>query len=70
MFVEMSCPCEASFAIDSEDEEPTWFMAYRFANQHVQCGFVTAATTSDYEGSRMLKKRIIKARREDEEEET
>ena len=69
MFVEMACACEASLSIDAESEEPVWFLVFRFANQHVACGYMTAAQSNDDEPVRVFKKRIIKPRRDDEEEE-
>ena len=43
MYVEMACNCEASFTVDSDGDnnESLWTLAWRFANAHVHCGFVT-----------------------------
>jgi hypothetical protein len=43
MFCEMVCTCEASLNIDSENEDGIWMLAWRFANSHAQCGYVTPA---------------------------
>lgn len=66
MRVEMLCACEASFSLDSDQEDTAWFMVFRFANQHVACGYMTAASTEDESAP---KKRIIKGRRDDAEQE-
>jgi hypothetical protein len=42
---EMACACEASFCIDAEQEETVWFMVIRFANQSVQFGYLTSASS-------------------------
>lgn len=65
MHVEMTCACEASFCIDAEQEETVWFLVFRFANQHVACGYMTSASTED----EVAKKRLIKPRREVDQEE-
>lgn len=74
MFVEMVCTCEATFHIDStENEESAWFLVFRFANAHVSCGYMTDARSDDDRVSEARpakpKKRIIKPRRDDEDEE-
>lgn len=79
MFVEMVCACEATFHIDSsENEESAWFLVFRFANAHVGCGYMTEAqsdeakaqTSSEPSVTARPKKRLIKPRRDDEDEET
>lgn len=42
MSVEFVCSCEAAFNISTdEDAQPVWYLAYRFADAHVSCGYMT-----------------------------
>lgn len=43
MFIEVSCQCSAmiQLEVDKNKEEAAWLMLNRFANAHVQCGFVS-----------------------------
>lgn len=73
----MVCTCEATFHIDSsENEESAWFLVFRFANAHVSCGYMTEAQSDEARGSLTEtprprpKKRLIKPRRDDDDEET
>lgn len=67
MYVEMTCGrCESYFQIDSEDEDPVWLMAHRFANGHADCGFMAPSTGDE---DLPLKKKIIKPRRSEDSEE-
>src|SRR4051812_44914311 len=45
--VEMVCSCEAmiNITIDGGDTTPGWFLVYRFANAHVDCGYMTGGSS-------------------------
>lgn len=42
-FAELLCTCEAGLQLDIEDEEMLMTLVMRYAEQHVQCGWVAAA---------------------------
>lgn len=67
MFVEMTCGrCDSILQIDSDEEDPVWLMAHRFATAHTECGFMTQTVSED---SLPVKKKIIKPRRSQDSEE-
>lgn len=72
MFVEMMCGgCESSFSLTTEtsdNDDSGWFLVYRFANAHTACNYMTSAVSEEVEEPR--KKRLIKPRREDDDEES
>lgn len=43
MFIEMSCKCEASFQIESENDTLATLWAQSFINSHTDCGYMTSA---------------------------
>ena len=45
----MTCSCSSSFSLDTEEEyvEHIWHLAWRFANSHVRCGYVTPMVNED-----------------------
>ena len=47
MFVEMSCQCGAILQLDGVNEMYTMLMSTRFADSHVDCGFVTPLVTEE-----------------------
>lgn len=47
MFVEMSCQCGAGLQLDGVNEMYTMLMSTRFADSHVDCGFVTPIVTEE-----------------------
>jgi len=68
MYVEMSCTCEASFTLDTDNED-SWHLVLRFASAHVSCGFMTSGMSPDVMEATPSKKRVVKPRRIDEEDE-
>lgn len=76
MYVEMSCNCEASFVIDSDGDnnESLWTLAWRFANAHISCGFVTFGDAPEGERETYAsehihpKKQILDDQTEEDEE--
>ena len=69
MYVEMTCACEASLMLDDENTDSIWFMVFRFANAHVECGYMTKAVSDEPGEAKVTKKRVIKPRRDDDDEE-
>lgn len=50
MFLEMTCACGASIQMDGDDNETAALMlSHRFAEAHVECGFVTSSRSNDAE---------------------
>lgn len=43
MFIEVACSCTAAiqFEVDKGKEDAAWLFLNRFANAHVECGFVS-----------------------------
>ena len=70
MYVELVCSCEASFSIDSDGDanETVWALTWRFANAHVECGFISPSKPAE-EDNEIYKKRGLKAKKLVEEEE-
>lgn len=61
-FVEMSCACGAQFSLDTEqNEDAIWMLILRFANAHVECGYMTPGTSPEVEGEQT--KQITPTRR-------
>jgi len=71
MYVEMACNCESSFTIESDGEnnESLWTLAWRFANAHVGCGFVTFGDAPEGEREIYDSNNISQKKRSVEEEE-
>lgn len=70
MYVEMVCNCESSFTIDSDGEnnDSLWTLAWRFANAHVSCGFVTFGDAPEGERETYASERIPPKKQAVEEE--
>lgn len=70
MYVEMQCTCEAGLTLDSDADtvDSVWALAFRFANAHVQCGYMTPGVSAESEPA-PIKKRVVKPRRIPEEDE-
>lgn len=70
MYVEMVCgSCESYFNIDAdpEDTSAVWMMMHRFANAHLECGYMTHVVQDDDPNSTELpRKKVIKPRLKDE----
>lgn len=71
MYIEMTCSCTSSFSLDTEEEyvEHIWHLAWRFANAHVRCGYVTPTVNVDEEIDAELEKKKAKVTSVHEEEE-
>lgn len=61
MYVEMACGrCEATFSLDSDEEDPFWVLVTRFANAHAECGFMTPmADLPEPPSRRMIMPRLV-----------
>ena len=70
MYVEMSCTCEAGFILDT-DTDDGWHLVLRFASAHVSCGYMTSGMSDDVLEATppAPKKRVVKPRRIQEEDE-
>lgn len=73
MYVEMVCgACESYFNCDADaDEAPAvWMMMHRFANAHVDCGYMTRVVQEDDPESSAtpVRRKVIKPRLKDVEE--
>lgn len=70
MYVEMVCgSCESYFNVDADpdDTSPVWMMMHRFANAHVECGYMTRVVQDDDpEAISATRKKVIKPRLRDE----
>lgn len=70
MYVEMVCgQCESYFNCDADSDETSavWMMMHRFANAHVECGYMTKMVQDD--GSQDgVRKKVIKPRFKDEKD--
>lgn len=74
MYVEMVCGhCESYFNADAEAEDSSaiWMMMHRFANSHVECGYMTRVLQEDDPEATetSVRKKIIKPRIKDDYEE-
>jgi hypothetical protein len=71
MYVEMVCVCTASFSIDSDEDnyDPVWHLTYRFANAHVNCGYLTPGVSQESEEEKSLEKRIARKNKVENETE-
>lgn len=77
LMVEMNCTCDATFTIDTKDnEDAAWLLVWRFANAHAEkCGYMTNPPTEDsllahaVEKVRVIKKASAVQDEDDEEEE-
>lgn len=74
MYVEMVCgACESYFNCDAEPEEESavWMMMHRFANAHVECGYMTRVVQEDDPDSSnsAVRRKVIKPRLKDDFEE-
>lgn len=48
MYCELTCGrCEAHLQMDTENEDGAWLLVLRYAEAHVECGFVTPAAKTD-----------------------
>lgn len=67
----MICKCEASFSIDSEGEndDAVWHLVWRFANSHVNCGFITREKPIEEDNETFNKRSIRPSRKKEEDEE-
>lgn len=54
MYVDFHCGgCESQLTLDADDNSPgVWMLVHRFANSHVNCGFVTAPATPEIEATK------------------
>ena len=73
MYVEMVCgACESYFNCDADSDEssPVWMMMHRFANAHVDCGYMTRNVQEDDPESSTIssRRKVIKPRLKDVEE--
>lgn len=73
MYVEMVCgACESYFNCDADSDEssPVWMMMHRFANAHVDCGYMTRNVQEDDPESSVAssRRKVIKPRLKDVEE--
>ena len=73
MYIEMVCgACESYFNCDVDDDEANalWMMMHRFANAHVECGYMTRiAQEDDPESSEStVRRKVIKPRLKDQSE--
>lgn len=73
MYVEMVCgSCESYFNCDADAEEASavWMMMHRFANAHVDCGYMTRVVQEDDPESSAspVRRKVIKPRLKDIEE--
>ena len=68
MFFEMACSCSASFQIDGAEDrlDAAWLMATRFADSHINCGYMTPVVADEPEKT---KRYDINRRTEDHEKE-
>lgn len=64
MYTELTCGhCDSYFTMDSEDEVALWSLVHRFAEAHVECGYMSpSSAVPDSE----FKTKVIKARRADD----
>lgn len=73
MYVEMVCgACESYFNCDADAEEGSavWMMMHRFANAHVDCGYMTRLGQEDDPESSAgeVRRKVIKPRLKEFEE--
>jgi hypothetical protein len=71
MYIEMVCgQCESYFNIDAEEEDKSvlLMMMHRFANAHVECGYMTQMVQDD-DPQASVRKKVIKPRFRDQIEE-
>jgi hypothetical protein len=67
MFIEMSCNCEASFQIDSAENETLGLIwAQSFINAHNTCGYMTRPLAQEIEEKMKRYDVIYKEEREKE----
>lgn len=65
----LSCGlCEGQFQIESDQEDPSWMMVYRFADAHAVCGYMTPSVGGSSDAD--FQTEMIKPRLADESEET
>ena len=67
MFLEMSCGCGAALQIDGLGDTYMLLMGTRFAESHVDCGFMTPLN-SDIETTSRREPRKPRAFKEDDED--
>lgn len=73
MYVEMVCgACDSYFNCDADSDEssPVWMMMHRFANAHVDCGYMTRNVQEDdpEASAASSRRKVIKPRLKDVEE--
>ena len=73
MYVEMVCgACESYFNCDADSDEASavWMMMHRFANAHVDCGYMTRNVQEDdpESSTTTARRKVIKPRLKDVEE--
>lgn len=73
MYVEMVCgACESYFNCDADSDEASavWMMMHRFANAHVDCGYMTRVVQEDdpEASTSTVRRKVIKPRLKDSEE--
>lgn len=73
MYVEMVCgACDSYFNCDADVDEsaPVWMMMHRFANAHVDCGYMTRVVQDDDPESSAgtVRRKVIKPRLKEAEE--
>lgn len=65
----LSCGlCEAQFQIESDQEDPSWMMVFRFADAHAVCGYMTPSQGGSSDAD--FQTGMIKPRLADESGET
>lgn len=68
MFIEMTCPCMASFQAEAEDaDDMVLLWAQQFANAHQTCGFMTSTNQDVPEKTKRYDINFKKRKAEDEE---
>lgn len=72
MYIEMTCSCNSSFSLDTEEEylDHIWHLSFRFANAHVRCGYVLPVVNPDEIIDQRLEKASTKpvSHQDDEED--
>lgn len=66
MFIDMACKCGAALQVDGVSDTYIMFMGNRFAESHVNCGFVTPAAGDS--PSRVVRKETLLPFNEDDED--
>lgn len=67
MFIEMSCRCDSSFQVDTEENETLMMVwAHAFVNAHNECGYMTKPITQNSEEKTQRYDVIYKEEREKE----